>query len=95
MPAVATCRRNHVARYSNYAQLQRLMSECRAVTEPAEAHGSLAGALCATDGYGVEDWLAEILPEGKEPDERRSRACATCMRRPARPLPARRCSLTC
>ena len=69
MPAVASCRRNQVARHSNYAQIQRLMSECRAVTEPAEAHGSLAGALCATDGYGVEDWLAEILPEGTVPEE--------------------------
>ena len=55
-----------MARYCNYAQIQRLMSECRAVTEPAEAHGSLAGALCATDAYGVEDWLAEILPEGAD-----------------------------
>jgi uncharacterized protein len=45
------------------------MSECRAVTEPAEAHGSLAGALCATDAYGVDDWLAEILPEGMVPEE--------------------------
>jgi hypothetical protein len=45
------------------------MSECRAVTEPAEAHGSLAGALCATEAYGFEDWLAEILPEGLVPDE--------------------------
>jgi uncharacterized protein YgfB (UPF0149 family) len=56
-----------VTRQSNYAQIQRLMSECRAVTEPAEAHGSLAGALCVTDGYAVEDWLAEILPEGAQP----------------------------
>jgi uncharacterized protein len=69
MPAVAPCPRNPVARHSNYAQIQRLMSECRAVTEPAEAHGSLAGALCATDDYGVEDWLAEILPEGAVPEE--------------------------
>ena len=45
------------------------MSACRAVTEPAEAHGSLAGALCATDAYGVDDWLAEILPEGMVPEE--------------------------
>lgn len=40
------------------------MADSRALTEPAEAHGSLAGALCATDGYHVDDWLAEILPEG-------------------------------
>jgi uncharacterized protein YgfB (UPF0149 family) len=69
MPPVAICRRYPVALQSNYAQIQRLMSECRAVTEPAEAHGSLAGALCATDEYGVEDWLAEILPEGTVPEE--------------------------
>jgi len=53
-----------VASYSNYAQIQRLLSESRALTEPAEAHGTLAGALCATGGYRLEDWLAEILPEG-------------------------------
>jgi uncharacterized protein YgfB (UPF0149 family) len=40
------------------------LSESRAVTEPAEAHGTLAGALCATGAYRLEDWLAEILPEG-------------------------------
>jgi len=64
MPPVAPCCRNIVASYSNYAQIQRLLSESRALTEPAEAHGTLAGALCATGGYRLEDWLAEILPEG-------------------------------
>ena len=63
MPRVASCRRVHVASQRNYAQIQRLMSQFRAVTEPAEAHGSLAGALCATAAYRLEDWLAEILPE--------------------------------
>src|SRR6476646_4342986 len=57
---------NSLARHHNYAQLQRLMADCRAVTEPAEAHGSLAGALCASDSYRLDDWLAEILPEGAE-----------------------------
>jgi uncharacterized protein YgfB (UPF0149 family) len=56
-----------VASYSNYAQIQRLLSESRALTEPAEAHGTLAGALCATGAYRLEDWLAEILPEGAAP----------------------------
>ena len=56
-----------MVRHYNYAQLQRLMADCRALTEPAEAHGSLAGALCATDAYGLDDWLAEILPEGAPP----------------------------
>ncbi len=45
------------------------MSECRAVTGAAEAHGSLTGALCATDNYRLEDWLAEILPEGTTPGQ--------------------------
>ena len=49
---------------SNYEQIQRLMAASGAVAEPAEAHGTLAGALCATGAYGFEDWLAEILPEG-------------------------------
>jgi uncharacterized protein YgfB (UPF0149 family) len=53
-----------LARHNDYAQLQRLMADCRALTEPAEAHGSLAGALCASEGYRLDDWLAEILPEG-------------------------------
>ena len=53
-----------MASQSNYAQVQCLLSEYRAVTEPAEAHGTLAGALCATGAYRLEDWLADILPEG-------------------------------
>ena len=57
-----------VGGFSNYAQLQRLMVDCHAVTEPAEAHGTLAGALCAAGGYRLEDWLAEILPEGADSD---------------------------
>jgi len=56
-----------VVRHNNYAQLQRLMAGCRALIEPAEAHGSLAGALCATEAYSLDDWLAEILPEGAPP----------------------------
>jgi uncharacterized protein YgfB (UPF0149 family) len=58
-----------VASHSNYEQVKRLLSESRAVTEPAEAHGTLAGALCATGAYRLEDWLAEILPEGSAPGD--------------------------
>ena len=60
--------RKHVASFSNYAQIQRLMANAHALAEPAEAHGTLAGALCATGAYRLEDWLAEILPEGLQPD---------------------------
>ncbi len=56
-----------MASHSNYDQVKRLLSESRAVTEPAEAHGTLAGALCATGAYRLEDWLAEILPDGAAP----------------------------
>jgi uncharacterized protein YgfB (UPF0149 family) len=54
----------HVATHFNYDQLQRLMHDAHAHAEAAEAHGTLAGALCAAPGYRLEDWLAEILPDG-------------------------------
>lgn len=47
----------------DYPTIQQVLSEARAVIEAAEAHGTLAGALCALEGYSVEDWLAEILPD--------------------------------
>jgi uncharacterized protein YgfB (UPF0149 family) len=47
----------------NYAEIQQLLRAARAMTDAAEAHGTLAGALCALDAYSVEDWLAEILPD--------------------------------
>ncbi len=49
--------------HSNYAEIQRHLSESRALTDAAEAHGTLTGALCAAGAYRLEDWLAEILPE--------------------------------
>jgi hypothetical protein len=52
-----------VHRYSDYAKIQEHLSESRALTDAAEAHGTLSGALCAASGYGLDDWLAEILPE--------------------------------
>ena len=57
-----------MASFNNYAQIQRLIADSRAVAEAAEAHGTLAGALCATGAYRLEDWLAEILPEGLAAD---------------------------
>ena len=46
-----------------YADLLRVFVSAHAVTEPAEAHGVLAGSLCATGSYSLEDWLAEVFPE--------------------------------
>jgi uncharacterized protein len=52
---------------SPYPDLCQLLADSHAVTEPAEAHGTLVGALCAVGGYRLEDWLSEILPEGPIP----------------------------
>ncbi len=52
---------------SPYPDLCQLLADAHAVTEPAEAHGTLVGALCAVGGYQLADWLSEILPEGPVP----------------------------
>jgi hypothetical protein len=54
----------HVATQPNYQDFQSLLHDAHALAEAAEAHGTLAGALCASPDYRLEDWLAEILPEG-------------------------------
>ena len=48
-----------------YADIQRVLTDERALADAAEAHGTLAGCLCAALGYCFEDWLLEILPEGR------------------------------
>ncbi len=48
-----------------YAEVQQALKAAHSVAEAAEAHGTLAGCLCATVAYRFEDWLAEILPEGR------------------------------
>jgi len=48
----------------DYADLQRLMVDAHAMSEPAEAHGALVGALCAGVPYSADDWLNEVLPDG-------------------------------
>ena len=54
---------------SDYEEIQDLLKTARSVTDAAEAHGTLAGGLCATVAYRFEDWLGEILPEGQAPPE--------------------------
>jgi uncharacterized protein YgfB (UPF0149 family) len=49
----------------NYTEIQRVLSDVRSLADAAEAHGTLAGCLCAAVGYRFEDWLLEILPEGQ------------------------------
>ncbi len=48
-----------------YAHVQQLLAQARSVADAAEAHGTLAGCLCGAAGYRFEDWLHEILPEGR------------------------------
>jgi uncharacterized protein len=50
---------------ASYAEIQRVLADERSMTDAAEAHGTLAGALCTASAYRFEDWLQEILPEGR------------------------------
>ncbi|HEV7715645.1 MAG TPA: UPF0149 family protein [Steroidobacteraceae bacterium] len=49
---------------ASYTEIQRVLADERSMTDAAEAHGTLAGALCTASTYRFEDWLQEILPEG-------------------------------
>jgi hypothetical protein len=48
-----------------YHQIQLLLAQERSLADAPEAHGTLAGGLCGASGYRFEDWLREILPEGR------------------------------
>lgn len=51
-----------------YDDIQQALERSRSLTGAAEAHGTLAGCLCATVAYRFEDWMQEILPEGRAED---------------------------
>jgi uncharacterized protein len=48
---------------ATYDEFEHVLRAARALPEPAEAHGTLAGALCSSRDYGLTEWLREILPE--------------------------------
>jgi uncharacterized protein YgfB (UPF0149 family) len=50
---------------ASYTEIQRVLADERSMTDAAEAHGTLAGALCTAPTYRFEDWLQEILPDGR------------------------------
>jgi uncharacterized protein len=78
--------------HSDYAHLQELLSREHSLTDAAEAHGTLAGSLCGVSGYRLEDWLKEILPEGRAGQAAAGelaevyRATATALREPGMEL---------
>jgi len=49
----------------DYIDIQQLLAQARSHADAAEAHGTLTGCLCGAGGYRFEDWLREILPEGR------------------------------
>lgn len=49
----------------SHSDLARLLEGARALTEVPEAHGTLVGALCAGDSFGLQDWFGEVFPEGR------------------------------
>jgi len=53
----------------DYSEIQQALRAAHSLAEAAEAHGTLAGCLCATVAYRFEDWLGEILPEGRADPE--------------------------
>ena len=48
-----------------YEEIQQALKAAHSLAEASEAHGTLAGCLCATVAFRFEDWLAEILPDGR------------------------------
>jgi len=50
-----------------FDELQRVLTQAHALTDAAEAHGTLVGSLCAMR-CSLDDWLAEILPDGRADD---------------------------
>jgi uncharacterized protein YgfB (UPF0149 family) len=54
---------------ATYDEFERVLREARALPEPAEAHGTLAGAICSSRDYGLIEWLHEILPDDSPDDE--------------------------
>jgi uncharacterized protein YgfB (UPF0149 family) len=47
-----------------FDELQRVLTQSHALTDAAEAHGTLVGSLCSMR-CSLDDWLAEILPDGR------------------------------
>src|ERR1043165_6750208 len=67
--AVAPGNPNFQMMAATYDEFERVLRDSRALQEPAEAHGTLAGALCSSSDFGLLEWLHEILPDDSPEDE--------------------------
>lgn len=56
--------RSMVGPAQTFDDLQRILMQAHALTDAAEAHGTLVGSLCASR-CTLADWLQEILPDGR------------------------------
>ena len=50
-----------------HADLQAALKRMDITVDAAEAHGWLAGALCARKNYGAKEWLAELAADSGGP----------------------------
>ena len=52
-----------------HADLAASLARMNITVDASEAHGWLAGALCAREGYGAKEWLAELAADsgGRHP----------------------------
>lgn len=57
-------RHNSVMSEPDYPEIERRLAASRALTDLPEAHGTLAGALCATHAVSLQDWLREVFADG-------------------------------
>lgn len=48
----------------HYGDVQQVLTGARAVSDAPEAHGTLAGALCAAVSYEFDDWIGELFTDG-------------------------------
>jgi uncharacterized protein YgfB (UPF0149 family) len=56
-----------------FDELDQAFAQGRAPVDPAEAHGSLCGALCAVSGFRAQDWFDEVLPDARSASALRAR----------------------
>lgn len=47
-----------------FKDFEDVLATAGSLSDAAEAHGSLCGALCSTAPYRMQDWINEILPDG-------------------------------